>query len=274
MSAPAVVITAPLGRSAIFRRGTAYGRGRQGPSRHDDRHSRKDYRDTNADGEGHSVLVVAASGRPACSSRKTKGPERATPPFPHPKRSRSPSRSTPSTNHPARSTPHHRRGLDGPAPARLLVLPPRPSAGSFGGGLTVTRCLGHSDPSSPSASSTRGATTPFQDSPPSSQPGLAFARACDRDGLCLALFGCSRGGARFLLASRLVEPGFERAVEAQDREPALAGDGAQPVDVGSRFVRAEADDRLPVTCGLDVGEAVVDARVGVVGWRSDRVWVS
>jgi hypothetical protein len=136
-------------------------------------------------------------GGPLAAHGRQKARSVGPPPFPHPKRSRSPSRSTPSTNHPARSTPHHRRGLDGPAPARLLVLPPRPSAGSFGGGLTVTRCLGHSDPSSPSASSTRGATTPFQDSPLSSQPGLAFARACDRDGLCLALFGCSRGGLDF-----------------------------------------------------------------------------
>ena len=32
----------------------------------------------------------------------------------------------------------------------------------------------------------------------------------------------------------LVEPGFEWSVEAQDREPALAGDGSQPVDVGAR----------------------------------------
>ena len=32
----------------------------------------------------------------------------------------------------------------------------------------------------------------------------------------------------------LVEPGLERAVEAQDGEPALAGDGLDPVGLGAR----------------------------------------
>ena len=95
--------------------------------------------------------------------------------------------------------------------------------------------------------------------------GLTHPR---RRGWWSQLVAVSVGGFDLAGSPGLVEPGFEWAVEAEDREPALAGNGLEPVDVVARRARSGPKWMTSVAVGLGrrmpVG-AAVDARLGVVG---------
>ena len=84
--------------------------------------------------------------------------------------------------------------------------------------------------------------------------------------MVVAARAVSVGGFDLPGSPGLVEPGFQWAVDAQDREPALAGTRLDPVPGASFGLGgAELDDEVAVVLGVHALGLAVDARVGVVG---------